>query len=63
MQPTPQRFDFENDEVEGVLVGPDGLRVPGVTPIQHPSLIEIRASFVPEMLKTLESLGCGNSFS
>ena len=50
-----QRYDFENDVVDGILQRPgsDGL-VEGTVRATHESLIELRREFVPEMLKSLE---------
>lgn len=54
--PPPQRMVFGEDLVEGSVLGPDGESIRMIPPIAHPSLIEIRREFVPEMLKTLEDL-------
>lgn len=47
-----QRFDFENDKVIGTLVRPDGDIVDGHGKARHPSLVQARKSFVPEMIKS-----------
>jgi RNA polymerase sigma factor (sigma-70 family) len=54
--PAVQRFDFEDDVVDGILQRPDGDRVEGAVAAKHPSLIELRRQFVPEMVKSLEDL-------
>jgi RNA polymerase sigma-70 factor (ECF subfamily) len=54
--PAVQKFDFENDEVEGRLRGPDWIPIPGEVAARHSSLIELREHFIPEMLKALEDL-------
>ena len=51
-----QRFDFDADEVTGDIKRPDGTTVEGAPVIHQPSLIELRWSFQPEILKTLENL-------
>ena len=55
--PAVQRYDFENDVVDGILQRPgtDGV-VEGTVRATHESLIELRREFVPEMLKSLEDL-------
>lgn len=54
--PPVQELSFDNDTVEGDLAGPDCVFVPGLPEIDHPSLIELRRHFIPEMLQTLEDL-------
>jgi RNA polymerase sigma factor (sigma-70 family) len=51
-----QHFDFENDEVTGELQRPDIIEDWSVLAAHHPSLIERREHFIPEMLKSLEDL-------
>lgn len=53
---SPLRFDFEDDHITSELVRPDGEPIIGDLPAAHPSLIELRTQFVPEMLKSLEDL-------
>lgn len=48
------KYDFENDEVEGTLAGPDSIDVFGTPVVKHASLIEIRREFVGEIAKMLE---------
>jgi len=51
-----QRFSYDDDEVTGDLVGPDGGTIVGEPVLRHLSLIELRRHFLPEILKTLEDL-------
>jgi RNA polymerase sigma-70 factor (ECF subfamily) len=51
-----QRFDFDADAVTGDIKRPDGTTVQGAPVIRQPSLIELRWSFQPEIVKTLENL-------
>ena len=54
--PAVQRFVFGDEDVLGDVQGPDGERLVAVPRVIHPSLIEIRQHFVPEMVKGLEDL-------
>jgi hypothetical protein len=60
VQPPPRatvRFDFDEDGVPGELRRPDDLTIIGPPRTsRHPSLIEIRTSFVPEIARSLEDL-------
>ncbi len=49
-----QRFKFDDEEIVSDVDGPDGPPIFVVRPPKHPSLIEIREHFVPEMVKSLE---------
>jgi RNA polymerase sigma-70 factor (ECF subfamily) len=49
-----QRFKFDDDEIVSDVLGPDDIRIWSNRPAVHPSLIEIRQHFVPEMVKSLE---------
>ena len=49
-------YDFDDDVVEGDLVRPEGELVGGKTNTKHSSLIKIRDTFVPEMLKSAEDI-------
>jgi hypothetical protein len=49
-------YDFDDDTVEGDLVRPDGEIVDSAKNAKHSSLIKIRDNFIPEMLKSVESL-------
>jgi len=54
--PAVQRYDFDNDFVEGTLKRPDEEPIVGNVRPVHESLIELRRQFVPEMVKSLEDL-------
>jgi hypothetical protein len=47
-------YDFDDDLVEGGVLSPDGVIVDSRRPIKHSSLIKIRDTFVPELLKSAE---------
>jgi len=49
-------YDFEEDVVEGSFVRPEGEYLDSRRAARHSSLIKIRESFVPEMLKSAEDL-------
>lgn len=49
-------YDFDDDTVEGDLVRPDGEMVDTRRGAKHSSLIKIRDNFIPEMLKSVDSL-------
>jgi hypothetical protein len=49
-------YDFEEDIVEGSFVRPEGEYLDSRRAARHSSLIKIRESFVPEMLKSAEDL-------
>ena len=49
-------YDFEGDDVEGALVKPDEENITGDQHGKTSSLIKIRADFIPEMIKSVESL-------
>jgi len=49
-------YDFDDDTVEGDLVRPDGEMIDSTKKAKHSSLIKIRENFIPEMLKSVESL-------
>lgn len=44
-------LDFENDNVDGEVLSPDGTTIPGSTGATFKSLIKIRGTFMPEMIK------------
>ncbi len=54
--PEQQLFVFDDDAIQGGLVGPEGEPIRVVTPMPQPSLIELRRHLVPEILKSLEEL-------
>jgi len=45
-------YDFDDDVVEGDLVRPDGEFIDSRKGAKHSSLIKIRETFVPELLKS-----------
>lgn len=50
------QYDFEDDQIDGALVKPDGALVGGELHGKTSSLIKIRQDFIPEMLKSVEDL-------
>jgi hypothetical protein len=51
------RYSFEQDDVEGELQRPgESMVVGGARPARHPSLIEIRSSFVAAIVRSLDDL-------
>jgi hypothetical protein len=48
------RYDFDDDLVEGGTLTPDGVIVDTLRPIKRSTMIKIRETFVPEMLKSAE---------
>ena len=51
-----KHFDFEDDQVEGDLQRPDGELVTSIPKATQSSLIELRWSFLPEIIKDFENL-------
>lgn len=49
-------YDFDDEEVQGTLVQPDTDLVTGRRKATHESLVRLRTTFQPEMLKSVESL-------
>lgn len=49
-------YDFEDDDVTGSLVKPDGENIQAETHGKTSNLIKIRSDFVPEMLESVEEL-------
>ena len=49
-------YDFDDDTVEGDLIRPDGEMVDTRRGAKHSSLIKIRENFIPEMVKSVDSL-------
>jgi hypothetical protein len=43
-------YDFEDDNVDGELLSPDGANVASRGRIKHASLINIRPHFLPELI-------------
>lgn len=54
--PRTQEFNFTDQLVEGSLERPDGASVRPRRAHAGPSLLRIRAHFVPEMLRSVEHL-------
>jgi hypothetical protein len=54
--PRVQRFDFDDDAVTGDLRRPDEVLVEATPSIKHPSLIEIPASMLPALVRSVEDL-------
>lgn len=50
------KYDFDDDTVEGDLVRPDGEFVDTRKGAKQSSLITIRVNFIPEMMKSVESI-------
>lgn len=56
-RPTPeQEFTFEDDEVEGGRVGPEGSPIHVPSRRSHRTLVRPRTHFVPELLVSVERL-------
>lgn len=49
-------YDFEAEDLTGALLRPDGEQITGDQRGRTSSLINIRQDFIPEMLKSVESL-------
>ena len=52
----PTEYSFLDDQVEGVLPKPVESLLPAEAPGETTSLIRIRASFVPELLMSVENI-------
>jgi len=50
-----KHLEFTAEDIEGGSLGPDGALVVSVNRAEHPSLIEIRAGFEAEIVKTMEN--------
>ena len=44
-------YDFEDDNVDGELLSPDGANIASRGATKHASLITIRPHFIPELIK------------
>jgi hypothetical protein len=53
--PKVQKFDFDNDVVEAGRPLPQLEVVGSATRGRHPSLIRVRTTFVPELMKSAEN--------
>jgi hypothetical protein len=51
-----KHLEFTPDDIEGGLSGPEGEPILSVRRAEHPSLIEIRAGFEAEVVKTMENM-------
>ena len=51
-----KHLEFTPDDIEGGLLGPEGEQITSVRRAEHPSLIEIRAGFEAEVVKTMENM-------
>ena len=49
-------YDFDNDHVDGELLSPDGVPVPGAHQIRFPSLIQVRGTFIREMIRMADDV-------
>jgi hypothetical protein len=49
-------YDFSGDTIEGDLIKPEGSTVDARDFAKHSSLIKIRTSFIPEILKSAQDL-------
>ena len=49
-------YDFEDEDLTGGLMRPDGEQITGGQGRRTSSLINIRQDFIPEMLKSVETL-------
>lgn len=49
-------YDFENDNVTGELLSPEGANVSGKLKYRHPSLITIRPHFIPQLVKIADDV-------
>jgi len=52
-QPKETVYDFEGDTVEGALLRPEGDLMSGQRHGKESSLIDIRADFIPEMIRSV----------
>lgn len=49
-------YDFEDEQVEGALMRPDGEQITGDDRGRTSNLIDIREHFIPEMLESVETI-------
>jgi hypothetical protein len=54
--PKVKVYDFSGDTIEGDLIRPEGTTVDARDFAKHSSLIRIRTSFIPEIIKSAEDL-------
>ncbi|HEY5284053.1 MAG TPA: hypothetical protein VIM14_14770 [Polyangia bacterium] len=50
-----KHLEFTAEDIEGGFLGPDGALIVSVNRAEHPSLIELRAGFEAEIVKTMEN--------
>jgi hypothetical protein len=51
-----KHLEFTADDIEGGLMGPEGEPIIVVSRAEHESLIELRANFEAEIVKSLEDM-------
>ncbi len=51
-----RHFEFKPEDVEGGRLDPGGTEIVSVPRAEHESLIEIRAGFEAEIIKTMENM-------
>ena len=44
-------YDFDDDNVDGEILSPDGANIASRGRVKHASLIQIRPHFIPELIK------------
>ena len=44
-------YDFDDDNVDGEILSPDGANISSRGRVKHASLIQIRPHFIPELIK------------
>jgi hypothetical protein len=49
-------YEFELDRVDGEVLSPTGVQVPGRRATQHGSLIRVRGHFMPELVRLAEDV-------
>jgi len=55
-EPAETTYDFDGDTVEGALLRPEGDLMSGTRHGKESSLINIRADFIPEMVRSVHEL-------
>jgi hypothetical protein len=49
-------YVYENDDVDGLVLSPEGMPVPGSHQNKHPSLIEIRPHFMDSLFQQAQDI-------
>lgn len=49
-------YDFDDDNVDGELLSPEGANIASRTGAKHASLITIRPHFIPELIKMAQDV-------